>query len=144
MKNKKSYPAYSLMLASMLTSTIISAADFVIAVPYEITNASGFSWSQAGITCQVNTAEAINAGFSGRSIRTYAMGSKTFTPARTTSGISTGQVNIDVNVASGIARNPSKEKAYFCVIAIIKTDGSVANNREVDGSASTMRVKGTI
>lgn len=92
----------------------------------------------------MNSSQAVNTGFLGGSFPLYATGNKTFTPARLTTGVFRGQVNVDVNVMPGVGRDSAKEKACFCVIAIIKTDGSVANNREVDDRASTLRVKGVI
>ena len=145
MKYNKSYIRYPLTLFSLLTSTVVSAADFVITVPYEITNNSGFSWDKTSISCMVNSVQEIDTGFSGASMRLYASGNRTFTPTRSaTTGVFKGETTVDVNVTSGLSRDPAKEKAYYCVIAIIKTDRSMASNREVNSGASTLRVKGRI
>ena len=145
MKHFKSNLSYMLILVSLLTSTLASAADFVVTVPYEITNVSGYLWNQASITCMVNSEQAVNTGFSGAAAPIYAMGNKTFTPTRSSPpGVFRGEVTIEVNLLSGTSRNPAKEKAYYCVIGIIKLDGSVATNAEVDSMSSTLRVKGTL
>ena len=145
MKLFKLYLRYILILMTLSTGTLASAADFVVTVPYDITNVSGYLWNKVSITCMVNSEQAVNTAFSGAAAPLYATGNKTFTPARSsTPGVFRGETTVDVNVLPGTNRDPAKEKAYYCVIAIIKLDGSVATNAEVNSRASTLRVKGTL